>query len=245
MIFYNLRLTAIEWGKMRKRPLFKKRTMLIRIVCTAMLIIASHGVVSSEVDYLSPDEGGPRNWQVSGIATALNLREEPSLQSRVLKRLADGVILDNLGCEKSSEITWCDVQVFGGGLRGYVVADYLKPALSPDGSITTGPDTSAERAGKGKYDATGTIPCAQALSQPMRECDFGVSRAGGGYSTVVVRKPHGGSRAIYFRMGQAVGADTSEADGYHDFSVTREADLNMIRVGPERYEIPDAVVLGG
>jgi hypothetical protein len=46
-------------------------------------------------------------------------------------------------------------------------------------------------------------------------------------------------------MGQAVGADTSEADGYHDFSVTREADLNMIRVGPERYEIPDAVVLGG
>lgn len=230
---------------MREQLFIKKRTMLIWIVCTLMLIITSHGVVASEVDYLSPEEGGPRNWQVSGIATALNLREEPSLQSRVIKRLADGLILDNLGCEKSSEITWCDVQEFGGGLRGYVTAEYLKPAVSPDGSVATGPDTSAERAGKGKYDATGTIPCAQALSQPMRDCDFGVSRAGGGYSTVVVRKPHGGSRAIYFRMGKAVGADTSEADGFHDFNVTREEDLNMIRVGPERYEIPDAVVVGG
>ena len=197
------------------------------------------------VEHVSPDDGGPRNWEVSGISTALNLREKPALQAKVLKRLVNGAILDNLGCNKSGEITWCDVQEFGGGMRGYVAAEYLKPAVSPDGSVARGPDLSAERAGKGKFDATGSVPCAEAAGQPLRDCDFGVARAGGGYSTVVVKKPYGGSRAIFFRMGKAIGADTSEADGYPEFSVIREKDLNRIQVGPERYEIPDAVVFGG
>jgi hypothetical protein len=46
-------------------------------------------------------------------------------------------------------------------------------------------------------------------------------------------------------MGKAVGADTGEADGANTFRVSRESDLHNIRVGSERYEIPDAVVLGG
>jgi hypothetical protein len=46
-------------------------------------------------------------------------------------------------------------------------------------------------------------------------------------------------------MGKPIGADTSEADRTGTFRATRENDLNLIRVGNERYEIPDAVVLGG
>jgi hypothetical protein len=46
-------------------------------------------------------------------------------------------------------------------------------------------------------------------------------------------------------MGRAIGADTSEADGYPPFRATRQGDLNLISVGDERYEIPDAVILGG
>jgi hypothetical protein len=61
----------------------------------------------------------------------------------------------------------------------------------------------------------------------------------------VIRRPDGRSRAIYFRMGRPVGADTSQADGYGEFRATKESDLHLIRVGDERYEIPDAVVLGG
>ena len=79
----------------------------------------------------------------------------------------------------------------------------------------------------------------------MGQCDFGVARAGGGYATVVITRPDGRTRAIYFRMGRPMGADTSQADGYPDFSATKESDLNSIRIGDERYEIPDAVVLGG
>ena len=149
------------------------------------------------------------------------------------------------GCERVGDHVWCDVQPLGGGPRGYVAAEFLSPAISPDGSAHYGADDSALRAGQGDFDATGTIPCAQALGQPMTECAFGVARAGGGYATVVVTKPDGTTRALFFRMNRAIGADTSEADGYHGFSATREGDLHLIRVGTERYEVPDAVTLGG
>ena len=46
-------------------------------------------------------------------------------------------------------------------------------------------------------------------------------------------------------MGIPVGADTSQADGYGKFKAGKESDLHLIRFGDERYEIPDAVVLGG
>jgi len=190
----------------------------------------------------APEEGGPRNWEVS---SKVKLREKPSTTARVVARYAPGTILDNLGCQRTEGRVWCDVQRLGGGPRGYVSAEFLKPAVSPDGSVKTGPDDSALRAGQGKFDATGPLPCAQYKGQPMGQCEFGVARAGGGYATVVIKKPDGRTRAIFFRMGKPIGADTSEADGYHEFRATKEGDLNLIRVGPERYEIPDAVVLGG
>jgi hypothetical protein len=62
---------------------------------------------------------------------------------------------------------------------------------------------------------------------------------------VVITKPDGMERIIFFRMGQAIGASTSEADPGGAFSVTREGDRQLIRLGNERYEIPDAVVLEG
>jgi hypothetical protein len=139
---------------------------------------------------------------------------------------------------------WCDVQQLGGGPRGYVAAEFLKPAVSPDGSVATGVDDSALRAGQGQYDASGNLPCALHAGQPMAQCEFGVARAGGGYATVIIKKPDGQTRAIFFRMGKPIGADTSEANP-GEFSAAREADLNFIRIGDERYEIPDAVVLGG
>ena len=79
----------------------------------------------------------------------------------------------------------------------------------------------------------------------MMQCEFGAARAGGGYSTVVVTKPDGKTRSIFFRMGKPIGTDTSQADRYPEFNVTKEGDLHLIRVGNERYEIPDAVVFGG
>jgi hypothetical protein len=194
----------------------------------------------------APEDGGPRNWEVAGTSGALNLREQPSSTARVVGRFAPGTILDNLGgCRRVGDGLWCDVQPLGGGPRGYVSLEYLKPAISPDGTARTGPDDSALRAGQRKFDATGPLPCAQYAGQPMGECKFGVARAGGGYATVVVTHADGRKRTIFFRMGRPIGADTSQADGDPEFRATRERDLHLIRIGNERYEIPDAVVLGG
>lgn len=195
--------------------------------------------------YATPEAGGARNWEVTGISTVLNLRQEPTATARVLTTYAPGTILDNLGCQSNEGRIWCDVQQLGGGPRGFVAAEFLTPAVSPNGKVAKGPDNSALRAGQGEFDATGQVPCARYPGQPMRQCAFGVARAGGGYATVVIKKPDGLSRAIYFRMGKPIGADTSEADGYHDFNTTQQNDLHIISVGPERYEIPSAVVLGG
>jgi heat shock protein HslJ len=194
---------------------------------------------------VAPEAGGPRNWEVSGVSGALNLRAEPSATAPVLARYRPGTILDNLGCRQVQGKFWCDVQQLGGGPRGFVAAEFLKPALSPDGSAAMGPDDSALRAGQGQFDATGPIACAQQAGQPMVQCEFGVARAGGGYATVVIKLPDGRQRIIFFRMGKPIGADTSQADGYPEFRATKEGALNLIRIGNERYKIPDAVVLGG
>lgn len=94
------------------------------------------------------------------------------------------------------------------------------------------------------YNATGNIPCAMAKGQPMGSCPFGVVRQGNGTADVTVKKPDGRSRTIFFKNGKAIGADVSQADP-GQFRATKEADLFMIRIGEERYEIPDAVVFGG
>lgn len=190
----------------------------------------------------SPEHGGPRNWKVT---VKLNLREQPTVASPIVSKYEPGTILDNLGCQEAAGRVWCDVQQLGGGPRGFVAAEYLAPAVSPDGSVARGVDDSALRAGQGVFDAKGMIPCAQSPGQPMGQCEFGVARAGGGYATVVVKRPTGPGRAIYFRMGIPIGANTSQAEGYPEFRATRERDLNRISIGDERYEIPDAVILGG
>ena len=104
---------------------------------------------------------------------------------------------------------------------------------------------ASARAGEGKFNATGKIPCAKDKGQPMGQCDFGVARAGGGTAAVVVTRLDGRKRLIYFKAGKAVGADLSQADGNMDFKASKEADLFMIRAGNERYEIPEAVIFGG
>ena len=188
-----------------------------------------------------PEEGGPRNWEVTA---PLNLREQPSTSAKIVVRYTPGTILDNLGCQENVDRFWCDVQQLGGGPRGFVASDFLKPASSPDGSVAFGPDDSASRAGQGVFDATGRIPCALETGQPMGQCEFGVARAGGGYATVVIKKPEGRTRAIFFRMGRPVGADVSEAEGYPGFRADKEVDVHLIDIGNMRYEIPDAVVFG-
>ena len=189
-----------------------KLSILLTVSASSLFVLT--GTARAGAVPPAPEAGGPRNSVIASASGSVNLRESASASANVLARYAPGTVLDNVGgCVEAQGRVWCDVQQLGGGARGYVAHEFLRPAISPDGTARTGEDDSALRAGEGKFDATGKVPCAQHAGQPMAQCDFG--------------------------------AATSEADGYPKFSAAKDADLNMIKVGDERYEIPDAVVLGG
>jgi hypothetical protein len=78
----------------------------------------------------------------------------------------------------------------------------------------------------------------------MGQCPYGVARAGSGTATVVVTRPDGRKRFIFFEKGKATGADLNQADGSMAFHATKQADLYLIQTGNERYEIPEAVLTG-
>lgn len=113
--------------------------------------------------------------------------------------------------------------------------DTAKPA-----EAASAPRAAAVDAGAGGA-ATGAVPCARYLGQPMAMCRAMVAREGEGAAAVTVEWPDGGSRVIRFRDGKADGSDSSLP-----LQATREADLNMIRIGKtERFEITDALAFGG
>jgi len=95
------------------------------------------------------------------------------------------------------------------------------------------------------YNATGIIPCSMGGGQPTTSCRIGVLRHGNGNGTVTVAKPDGRTHIIFFQNGRAVGYDQHPVSPGGAFSAERQSDLSIIRIGPERYEIPDAVIFGG
>jgi hypothetical protein len=105
--------------------------------------------------------------------------------------------------------------------------------------------SSSERAGQGQFDARGPVSCAMAAGQPMQQCQAAVARDGGGTATMVVTRPDGRTRFIFFEKGQAMGADLSQADGNMNFRSSKRGDNYLIEAGNERYEIVEAFVFGG
>ncbi len=81
------------------------------------------------------------------------------------------------------------------------------------------------------------IPCARYVGQPMARCEVRVLRLAADDADIFVVWPDGGERLIRFRGGQP-----DSTNGRGDFRFSREAELNLIRIGAgERFEILDAL----
>jgi hypothetical protein len=137
-------------------------------------------------------------------------------------------------------------------IRVYLMRSAARRNERADYTLTVGITGGAEahpRATDAKvpgtpYHATGEVPCVTESGQPTGSCRFGVVRTGAGSGTVTVTKPDGRTRAIFFETGRATGYDMSQADP-GEFSARKQGDTNLIGIGQERYEIPDAVISGG
>lgn len=105
--------------------------------------------------------------------------------------------------------------------------------------------SSSERAGLGQFDARGPVSCVMRAGQSMRKCEAAVARDPGGTATIMVTRPDGRTRFIFFEKGKAIGADLSQADGSQSFNSSKRGDVYSIEAGDERYEIVEAFVFGG
>jgi hypothetical protein len=105
--------------------------------------------------------------------------------------------------------------------------------------------SASERAGQGRFDARGPVKCAQRAGRPMTQCQAAVARDPGGTAVVVITRPDGRKRFVFFDRGNPVSADLSQADGNMEFSASKGGDVYYIQAGNERYEIVEAMVFGG
>ncbi|MCP8937549.1 SH3 domain-containing protein [Alsobacter sp. SYSU M60028] len=185
-------------------------------------------------DYADGLQGGPDFWRVAGLrrGDALRLRAEPSATAPVLASVPNGASLRNRGCRMREGERWCQVETTGDKRTvGWAAGRYLREGPPPSDAKVPGTD----------FHATGNLPCARREGQPMGSCRFGVVRTGGGSGSVTVYWPDGGTRLIRFVAGAPAGSDNDVAP----LQVRRNADLFILTIGPERLEIPEAVITGG
>ena len=92
------------------------------------------------------------------------------------------------------------------------------------------------------YHASAEVPCVSGRSGKAASCKASVIRRDNNSATVVVTTPEGQKRQFLFVKGKAVASDQPER-----LSVQRRGDGSVLSLGEnhERYEIVDALVVGG
>lgn len=197
----------------------------------------------TSADYADALGGGPDFWEVTGLGASgtLELRESPSVDGSVVGHVEDGTVLRNQGCRIYEGSRWCSVEIPDDSSRyGWVLGEFLMESSylaprRPADSLVPGTE----------FHATGFVPCARYSGQAMMQCEFGVVREGGGSGYVKVFWSDGGNRVVFFEAGVPSSFDRSEADGDAQMTVSKESDLFTIRIGKERFEIPEAAISGG
>lgn len=202
----------------------------------------------------APPTGTADFFVVEGVAfnDLLNIRATASAGGKVVGRLPNGVALRNLGCDDVNSVRWCKIEsVEEPKLVGWAASRYLRemhieeagdlpPPAADGGEPPVDVAAPVEAAVPGGSEATSEIPCARYYGQPMTLCGVTAERVDDQEAVVTVTWPDGGARVINFRNGRADSSDSADPLSY-----TREAELNLVRIGKaERFEILDKVPFG-
>ena len=97
------------------------------------------------------------------------------------------------------------------------------------------------------YNATAQIRCAGYKGASAGMCDAGVVRGTETGTFVEVTLPDGRKRTIFFNKdGSFLAFSTAQSDGTAALpsGSSRDGDTTIATLGTERYEIPDAFVMG-
>lgn len=165
------------------------------------------------------------------------MRDGPSTRNPVTSKLRNGEVGQNRGCRLSGDQRWCLIRVAHSGVTGWVAGRFLVETAAP--RVPAVPEGGPVGNGT-PFDATGSIPCANAPGETTHSCPFGVVRAGPGNAGVWISLGEGNERHILFEGGEPVATDSADSLSFEKKSYVFE-----VRIGNERYEIPEAVVYGG
>lgn len=94
------------------------------------------------------------------------------------------------------------------------------------------------------FTASSVIPCARPGTGEA-QCDAGVVREGNENGFVMVFWPDAGNRILYFENGEIIRYDQAESDGGAELRVTRNDDIQIVTIGDARFEVFDALLVGG
>jgi hypothetical protein len=93
------------------------------------------------------------------------------------------------------------------------------------------------------YHASAKVKCVPAFETTPRECDAFVIRRGFDGTATLDIPGAGGKRSILFVKGKPMASNAQALDA---LSFERRGDVTVVKLGTsERYEIPDALIMGG
>lgn len=210
---------------------------------TALVSLSSPALAQDGADVVNACGDAARQYFQNFDAATDMRADEPRVDG---SRTAGGTIdLGNYVAEircgfPKSELTLTEFFVDGtdqlaalqsGGAASGNIPNYDRPV---GGVLPAGSDFTASSIIKCERPGTGAA-----------QCDAGVVREGNGNGFVMVFWPDAGSRVLYFENGEIMRYDQSEADGGAELRVTRDADLQIVTVGDARFEVFDALLIGG
>lgn len=134
-------------------------------------------------------------------------------------------------------------------IEGVTLVSVPRSATAPAAASGDGDGQGDAKVPGTEFNATAQIPCSGFRGTTPGPCEAGVKRGAGvdGGSVIEVSWPGGGGRALFFDAKQAfLTAQSNQADGSAGWTttVTREGDRQVIRFGPERYEVRDVFLTG-
>jgi hypothetical protein len=162
---------------------FLERLTLSTDTHSAILKRASDGTGDG-----APPIFGAESAVVTGIASRLNLRAQPTTSSEVVARLRPASVHTNSGCETRPDRDWCRLSV-DNGVEGWAAAEFLTPL------------TLGSRVANGTYNTIGRLDCSNADGSDAGRCEYGAS-AEDDHAIVAVFAGQGAPLILHFRDGE-------------------------------------------
>ncbi|WP_299782157.1 hypothetical protein [uncultured Roseobacter sp.] len=100
-----------------------------------------------------------------------------------------------------------------------------------------------DRARSGSFDSTGEVRCAQEIGQSLGACSAAVARTDGS-AAIVVTFANGFARTLLFSDGEFLRGNATMSGAGTDTDWQLSHGIYHVRVDDQRYEIPDALIIG-